>query len=177
MRSREIARRYGEALYSLAREEEKVDRVDGDYKKVLAGMAEVTGFGKYLVHPLVPKEKKNELIERSFPNITEFLGNLFSLVVRNGREGYIDLIYDEFVAVRAEEEGTTWVVVTSARELTKDDRRALSARLAETLGAKIRIKERIERDLLGGVKIEVDGKVLDGSLRARLDGLRALMEG
>lgn len=177
MRSREIARRYAEALYQLASEEDCVDRIVEDYRRAISEVAGVPEFGRFLAHPLVPRDKKNALIEKAFPDISEYLRNLFYLLIRNGREGYLGLIYEEFLSLRAEKEGVIRVGVTAAHELPQEDRDRLAARLSAVLGGRVELEERVDPGLLGGVRIEVAGKVLDGTLKAKLKGLRALLEG
>jgi len=177
VRSREIARRYAEALYRLSYEEGCVDQIEGDYRRVLSEITEVPDFSRFLTHPLVSRERKNGLVEQSFPQILGYLRNLFTLLIRNGREDYLELIYEEFLTLRAEEEGIIRVKVATAQELSLEDRDGLVNRLAKALGGRVELEERLDPDLLGGVRIEVDGKVVDATLRAKLRGLRTLIEG
>jgi len=106
-----------------------------------------------------------------------YLRNLFTLLIRNGREDYLELIYEEFLTLRAEEEGIIRVKVATAQELSLEDSDGLVNRLAKALGGRVELEERLDPDLLGGVRIEVDGKVVDATLRAKLRGLRTLIEG
>jgi F-type H+-transporting ATPase subunit delta len=177
VRSREIARRYAEALYDLAAEEGVVDSIETDYGRVLTEIEEVPDLLRFLVHPLVSREAKNALLDRTFPDLSEYLRNLFSLLICNGREGYLDLIYDEFRSLHAEAEGIVRVKVLTAKELSSEDRDRLMNRLAEGLGKRVKLEEELDRSLIGGVRIEVGGKVIDGTLRARLEGLQALLAG
>ncbi|MCK4682161.1 ATP synthase F1 subunit delta, partial [Candidatus Bipolaricaulota bacterium] len=103
--------------------------------------------------------------------------NLFVLLIRNGREGYLDLIYEEFRSLRSEEEGIVRVKVLTAKELSTKDRERLTDRLVKGLGEQVRLEEEIDVSLIGGVRIEIGGKVLDGTLRTRLEGLRSFIEG
>jgi len=177
MRSQETARRYAEALYTLAIEEGCVKALDDDYRVVVEEIAAVTDFIRYLTHPLVAREDKISLLKRAFPDISAYLHNLFALLVRNGREAYIGMIYDEFERLRGDEEGIVKVLVTTAKELGGQDRQRLSEHLSHSLGKRVRLDERIDKNLLGGLRIEVDGKVIDGSLRARLDELKTVLAG
>ena len=176
MKSREIARRYAEALYRLACEEENVEEIETDYRRVLTEIEGVPDFSRFLIHPLVSRKRKNELIDRSFPQVPVYLRNLFYLLIRNGRESYLDLIYKEFLSLRAEEEGVIQVEVATAQHLSEKDRERLSDRLTKVLGGQVTLEERVNSDLLGGVRIEIAGKVIDGTLRAKLGELRALLE-
>jgi F-type H+-transporting ATPase subunit delta len=177
MRSQETARRYAEALYTLAVEENCVETIDNDYRRVVEEIKDVPDFLRFLTHPLVSHDDKRALLSEAFPDITEYLHNLFSLLVRNGREGYIDMIYDEFERQRGSEEGIVQAQVITAQELTPEDRKRLSDHLAKKLGRQVRLDEQVDKNLIGGLRIEVDGKVIDGSLRARLDELKTVLAG
>ena len=177
MRSREISRRYAEALYKLAAEEALVDTIEEDYGRALTEIEGVPDFSRFFTHPLVSRDRKSELIDQAFPDLSEYLRNLFVLLIRNGREGYLDLIYEEFCSLRSEEEGIVRVKVLTAKELSAKDRERLTDRLAVGLGERIKLEEEVDANLIGGVRIDIGGKVLDGTLRTRLESLRSFIEG
>jgi len=177
MKSQETARRYAEALYGLAVEENCVEAIDDDYRRVVEEINDVRDFLRFLTHPLVSHNAKTGLLRKAFPDISEYLHNLFAILVRNGREGYINMIYAEFERMRGSAEGIVKVKVMTVQGLTEDDRKRLSDHLGKSLGGKVRLDEQIDESLIGGVRIEVEGKVLDGSLRARLDELRTVLAG
>ncbi len=177
MKSQEIARRYAEALYTLAVEEDCVEAIDNDYHGVVQEIKDLPDVLRFLTHPLVERNAKVTFLREAFPGISEYLHNLFAILVRNGREGYIDIIYDEFEGMRGSAEGIALVQVTTAQRLTAKDRKRLSDHLEKSLGGKVRLDEQIDENLIGGVRIEVGGKVLDGSLRARLDELKMVLTG
>ena len=177
MRSREIARRYAEALYGLAREQESVDQIEQEYRQILADVVEIPDVGRFLAHPLIAREKKDRLVDEAFPDLSGYLRNLIHLLIRNGREDYLALIYEEFLTRRSVEEEIVRVEVVTAREFSSEERRRLTDRLAGVLGRRVRLKERLDPSLLGGLRLEFDGQVIDGTLRAKLEGLRALLEG
>lgn len=177
MRSHEIARRYAEALHALACERGNADQIELEYQQILLDVAEIQKFRRFLIHPLIPREKKDQLVDRAFPGISESLRNLFRLLIRNGREGYLGLIFEEFLTLRAEEEGVIRVQVATAQAFSSEERDRLTERLMQALGRRVTLVERLEPALLGGVRLEVEGKVIDGTLRAKLEGLRAKLEG
>jgi F-type H+-transporting ATPase subunit delta len=176
VRSQEVARRYAIALYQLAAEQEAVGSTEDELRAVVDETTRTREISRYLAHPLVSRERKTEFVRVVFPDLSERMRNLFALLIRNRREAYLDLIYTEFLAARAEAEGLVPVCVTTARPLNDEERDRLTANLARALKQRVRLEERIDERLLGGVRIETDGRVIDGSLRARLDRLRARLE-
>jgi len=176
VRSQEVARRYAVALYQLAAEEDAVDAIETELRGVVDEMAASREIGRYLAHPLVPRERKGAFVDAAFPELSERMRSLFGLLIRNRREAYVDLIHAEFVATRADAEGRIPVRVTTARSLEDDERTRLIAQLEAALGRQVQLEEQVDGTLLGGARIETDGRVIDGSLRARLDGLRARLQ-
>jgi F-type H+-transporting ATPase subunit delta len=177
MKSREIAQRYAEALHRLAVEEDSQAEIESDYQEVLAEIEGVPRLQFFLSHPLVPRENKRKLIDIAFPDICSYLRNLFYLLIRNGREGYLGLIYEEFLARRAEQEGRIQIGITTAQALSEQDRTRLENRLESLLGGTVSLKERVDPGLLGGVRLEMmGGRVIDGTLQARLNRLKTLLE-
>jgi len=154
-----------------------VDTIEEDYSRVLTEIEGVPDFDRFFNHPLVSRDRKSELIDQAFPDLSEYLRNLFVLLIRNGREGYLDLIYEEFRSLRSEEEGIVRVKVLTAKELSAKDRERLMDRLAVGLGKRVQLEEEIDASLIGGVRLDIGGKVLDGTLRTRLESLRSFIEG
>jgi F-type H+-transporting ATPase subunit delta len=176
VRSQEVARRYAIALYQLAAEQDAVDATREELRAVVEEVSGNREIERYLAHPLVSRERKNDFVDRVFPDLSGRMRNLFGLLIRNRREAYVDLIYQEFLDARAEAEGLIPVSVATAHALSDEQRDRLTANLEEVLKQRVHLTERVDEGLLGGARIETDGRVIDGSLRARLEGLRARLE-
>lgn len=172
-----MARRYAEALYRLAREQGRVKEIEAEYRQVFEETGGILDFMRFLAHPLVPAKRKVEVIDRAFPALCPDLRNLLYLLVRNGREDYLGLIFEEFLGVRAKGEGTTRVGVVVARQLKDDERARLSEHLERVLGGRVELEERVDPHLIGGAKITIGEKVLDTSLEEKLERLKALLQG
>lgn len=177
MKSQEIACRYAEALHSLAGEEDRIEEVEKGYREVVSAVAEVPEFDGFFAHLLVPGEAKIKLLKTAFPELSPYLFNLFFLLVRNRRENYLSLIYKEFIRLCAEAEGVMQAEATVARKLSTTDHTRLASCLGRAMGCQIELEEKVDPGLLGGVRIEINGKVIDGTLRAKLGGLKNLLEG
>lgn len=176
MRSQEVARRYAVALYQLAADQETIDSVEEELRAVVDQSQETREITRYLAHPLLSRDRKEAFVGALFPDLSPTMHNLFGLLIRNRRESYLDLIYSELLAVRAEAENRVPVCVTTAETLSEDERQRLISHLEEGMHRRVRLEERIDERLLGGARIETEGRVLDGSLRARLNRLRAELE-
>ena len=176
MRSQEVARRYASALYQLAAEGDSVGSTEDELRSVVEEVTQARDIGQYLAHPLVSRGRKTEFVRAVFPDLSEGVRNLFRLLIRNRRESYLDLIYEEFLGVRAKAEGLIPVSVTTTKPLSNEQRDRLTSNLEEALKQRVQLTERIDERLLGGARIETEGRVIDGSLRARLGALRVRLE-
>lgn len=176
MRSQEIARRYAAALYQVSAEENVVQSIDEELAALAQGTSDGAQVRRFLSHPLIPRETKSAFLEQAFPETTSRMKTFLELLLRNRRETYIDLIYDEFVTIRTADEGRVQVTVNTARALSDDERSRLSERLEAALKRPVRLVERMDETMLGGARIEAAGHVLDGTLRARLSELRKQLE-
>jgi F-type H+-transporting ATPase subunit delta len=172
VRSQEIARRYAAALYQVSVEDGLVQEIEDELASVAKGTSDELEVRRFLAHPLVPGEKKLEFLSIAFPDTSRRMKSFLDLLIHNRRETYLDLIRDEFVDIRAAEEGRAQVTVTSAQPLSEEDRMRLRNRLEEVLRRPVTLEERIDESTLGGARIETAGHVMDGTVRARLAELR-----
>jgi F-type H+-transporting ATPase subunit delta len=176
VRSQEIARRYAAALYQVSVEDGAVQKIDDELASLAAGTSDGAEVRRFLAHPLISREKKSVFLEKAFPETTNRMRNFLELLVHNRRESYLDLIYEEFVSIRTADEGMIQVTLRTAQALSDEDRGRVRARLESALSRPVRLAERIDADMLGGVRIEAAGHVLDGTIRARLSDLRRQLE-
>ncbi len=177
MRSQEIARRYAQAVHEVAAEDGTLDLTGRELASLAEEISSVEEAYRYLAHPLVPQEEKERFFDRAFPNVSERIRCLLGILVRNRRETYIDLIYEEFVSLRTEAEHTLRVRILTAQPLSEEDRTRVRTRIEKAVKRSVVLDEQCAPSLIGGARIEVDGHVLDGSVRARLAELGKQMEG
>jgi F-type H+-transporting ATPase subunit delta len=176
VRSREIAERYAGALYEVAVERGAVPAVAEEMKTLVDEVYEVKDLVRFLTHPLISRERKTELVGAAFPDLSPSVANMVGLLIRNRREGYLDLIYDAFLEAQAAAEQLARVRVVTAAPLTDEDRRRLKERLERALGQAVSLEEDLAGELLAGARIEVQGRTVDASVRARLARLRDALE-
>lgn len=97
--------------------------------------------------------------------------NFLKLLIENDRVAVLPEISEHFDALKAKVENSVDAVVTSAVALSKDQLDAMADSLRKRLGREVRITTEIDETLIGGAVIRAGDVVIDGSLRARLEGL------
>jgi len=154
LRSRDVARQIAEDLYALAPEEKTADALERELREIAAATEARSG---------APAAEKR-IVEAAFPEASDGFRHLMGLLVR-------DLVLGEFLAVRAEAEGVARVRVVTAQALSGEEKERFAGSLAHALGMKVKLEESVDPGVLAGARIEIEGRTLDGTLRARLDQL------
>ena len=173
-----IARPYARAIFEIA---------DGagalaDWSESLAVAGQLLGdrdLVEYLGDPELSDGRRFEFLTGLFdkagsPRLAgddKKGSNFLKLLIENGRAGVLPEISAHFEALKAEVENSVDAVVTSAVALRKEQLDEIAASLKKRLGREVRITTEIDETLIGGAVIRAGDVVIDGSLRARLNGL------
>jgi F-type H+-transporting ATPase subunit delta len=176
MARKSYARRYSQAVFSIAREKSELDRWQSDLKKIaaLAGDAELIAF---LENPKIRFEDKAKLLAKALGKVNPLALNLVYLLVTKGRFSMVADIADEYQRLLDSYRGIEQAEVTTAIPLDEKDRRKLEKRLEMIVGKKVVVKSKVDPDVLGGVVARVGGKLLDGSTRSKLMALKKALAG
>ena len=97
------------------------------------------------------------------------------MLLENGRVSVMPEIATQFEALKAKIENSVDATVTTATKLSKKQVQEIAAALKKRLGRDVKIETEIDEKLIGGAVIRAGDVVIDGSLRARLEGLAAAL--
>ena len=101
------------------------------------------------------------------PDLERFVG----LLVKNGRQEYLRRIFRTFVDLYCGSAGLRHVILTTAAPAPELEKR-LCTELQQRLGCRIMLETEVDPELIGGYRVEVDGKMLDATVRRQLQVLR-----
>ncbi|MFB6215180.1 MAG: ATP synthase F1 subunit delta [Candidatus Bipolaricaulia bacterium] len=180
MKSIEVADRYAQAVYELGREEGILDVLQSDLKEVNEVIGTNDEFLPFLIHPLVSNEDKRALLEEIFgESLSREAMNFLKLLVGKDREDYIPLIYERVKKLRMDRDEIVEVEVTFPPSFDREEVvNRVESNLREILDREVWITEVAEdEDLIGGVRLKVGERVIDGSVRGSLEGLREFILG
>ena len=167
---------YGDALYDLAAEEALCDELLEQVKLLARLFRENPQYPALLASPDIPLEERLHLIGEALSGqVHPYLVNFLRLLCQRSR---LPAYYDcaaRFEQCWLEAHHTVKGRVTSAVPLSEEQLAALSARMGETLGKRVLLEGRVSPSLIGGVRVEIEGRVWDGSLRGRLEELGGLL--
>lgn len=166
------ARRYAEAAFQIAREERAIERWEADLERLRAALEEPT-LRALVEHPAVPYAQKAGVIRRVVSDVSEGPLKLVLLMIRRGRPRAIEAMIDRFAELVRRHRGVALAEVRSALPLDDAQREELARRLAELTESKVQLNEVVDESLIGGVTIRIGDQLYDGSVRSRLERLRA----
>jgi F-type H+-transporting ATPase subunit delta len=171
-----VARPYAEAAFKLADEAGALAK----WSEMLAALAQVARDPR--VHAAVtdPNLSDAQVAGLFISILSGRLGgdaeNFVRVLAQNGRLELLPEIGQQFEALRNEREGVIEAEVQSAFELSEPQLADLVQRLEKKTGRKVRAHVSVDRELIGGVKVVLGDKVIDGSARAQLGALETALK-
>ena len=164
------ANRYGSAIFELATEEGRID----EWRRQLIAICDLVSdpvVEAVLVNPTIPAAQRMELI--AAPKFLEpEATNLVRMLIESGRVDQAAGILDEYERLADEAAGRVRATVTTAVELSTDDRERLGRQLSARLGREVRLTAAVDRRIVGGLKLQYGDHLVDASLASRLQQLR-----
>jgi F-type H+-transporting ATPase subunit delta len=170
-------RSYAQALYNAARAQGVVQRLIEESKMLASILNQKPTFRRFLESPNIPRDKKRDLVKRSFEDrINILLMNLLLMMVDRERAIILSEILEEFQEIAERAEGIFPATVVSARELGFQEKLRLKTSLEKYTGVHLRIRYQVRPALLGGIVFRFQDKLVDGSVRHGLDSIRRIFE-
>ncbi len=161
---------YGEAVFELALEENKLNAFLNEAKDMRDILSANEDLLKLLNHPKIVREEKTKIMENIFKGrcSDEMMGFL-DIVVKKGRHNDLIPMLNHFIARAKKEKGIGIVYVTSAISLTAIQKQAITEKL-QTLTSykKFEFHYEVRPEIIGGLIIRVDDRVVDSSIKTRL---------
>jgi F-type H+-transporting ATPase subunit delta len=167
------ARRYAEAAFEIGRADGTLDDWERDLAAV-AGALRSAELRRLVEHPAVAYADKERVLRRVVgEGVSEQALNLVLLMIRRGRPGAIERMVTHFAELLRGERGIALAEVRSARALEDPQRAAVAEGLAGLTGQKVEMNETVDETLIGGISVRIGDTLYDGSVRNRLERLRA----
>jgi F-type H+-transporting ATPase subunit delta len=171
-----VARPYAEAAFKLADEAGSLER----WSEMLAALALVGDDARVRAAAADPRlsdaQRAGLFIAILGGRLSGEAENFVRVLAQNDRLSLLPEIRAQFEVLKNEREGVVEAEVQSAFELSEAQLRDLVGRLEKKVGRQVRAHVSIDRELIGGVKIVLGDKVIDGSARAQLAALEAALK-
>lgn len=174
-----LAGRYATALFDLAQESKAVDTVHASLKTVAAALAEGGDFARLTTSPLVGRQAARNAVTAvaSAMKLDELTVKFLGVLAQNRRLPVLADIVHAFGRLVTAYKGETTAEVISAHALSKTQLTALSKKLKAGLGRDVALEARVDPSILGGLIVKIGSKMIDSSLKTKLDTLSFAMKG
>jgi len=174
-----LAARYATAIFELASEEKSTDALERDFaalKVLIAGSPDLARLVKAPVFTRDEQAKGLDAVLRAMEASPLAVRIVLLLAAKRRLFALTDII-DAFQAMVSKQRGEVDAQVTSARALSDSETEELKRILKSKLGRDARLQAKVDPSLLGGLVVKVGSRMIDSSLRTKLDGIRAAMRG
>lgn len=173
-----VAGRYATALFELGVEANSLDQILNELNRFHAVMDEVDDLSRLVKSPVFTAEEQQRAIAAILEKmqIEGLTANFLKLVARNRRLFVASDMIKAFRALIARHRGQTSAEVISAVKLEDGQLRALREALKAALGKDVQLDERVDASLLGGLVVKIGSRMIDNSLRSKLNTLRTAMK-
>ena len=173
----QAGRVYGEALYQLCQEEGLTHQVLSQLRCLQQSFASEPDFIRLLASPSIPKEERCAILDQSFrAKIHTYVLNFLKILTEKGYIRHFDDCCKAFIANYNPDNGILPVTAVTALELTQGQKQRLMEKLATVTGKTIELTNQVDPAVLGGMRLDYDGKRLDDTIAHRLDAIRSLLQ-
>lgn len=164
-----LAKRYAEAFFQIALDENKIEELEKDLGKICDLIESCADLKNFLYNPVISHRETNRVMEQVLNDeVSTHSLNFMKLLVDKGREKLIFSILSEFGQLKLKNDNIVEVEVTSAVPLKQEQKNKLLKKLEEYTGKKVQMEEKINSELLAGLKVRIRDLVVEDTLDLRL---------
>jgi F-type H+-transporting ATPase subunit delta len=164
-------RRYADAAFEIGIRDGTLEVWRRELEAATETVADPALLG-VLASPAIPLDQRLDAAQKVFAKLSQPVRNLILLLVRRGRIEQLPRVTAEFVRRDDERNGLTHATATSAAPLGEEEIRDIAARLEQMTGTRVSLDTNVDPSILGGIVVRIGDRLIDGSVRGRLERLR-----
>ena len=174
-----LAGRYATALFELARDQKQIEAVSQSLDRLKAALANSPEFATLTTSPLVGRDEamRATLATADSLGVDPLTRNFLGVLAKGRRLAQLGNVIRDFNKLAAHHRGETTAEVTSAHPLNDDQVAALKAKLKASIGRDVAVDLRVDPSILGGLVVRVGSRMIDSSIKTKLDNLALAMKG
>ena len=173
----EVGSVYGESLYELAKEESLDALIGGQIAALQEAFRQEPDFVRLLSSPNLTKAERCQILDQSFRSkVHAYVLNFMKILTEKNYVRYFSDCCDAYTARYNQDNDILTVTAVTAVALTPAQTEKLTEKLSRITGKQIALKNRIESNVLGGMRLDYDGQRLDDTVSHRLDAIRDLLD-
>ncbi|MCQ2478384.1 MAG: ATP synthase F1 subunit delta [Clostridia bacterium] len=172
----EISREYAEALFALAKEENDTSGVLKSLDLVADVFNKNPEYLTFLNSLSIPANERTDAIKEALSGkISDCVLNFLCLICERNRANIFFECVEYYKDLYRFDKNITVVSVKSSVELSPQQKSKLKSKLEKMLGGSAEITYTVDKSLIGGMVIETNGKIIDGSLKTKLHGIKEVI--
>jgi F-type H+-transporting ATPase subunit delta len=174
-----VAGRYAAALFELAEEQKKLDEVAADIATIRALLVESADLRRLVASPVLGRDAQGAALAAVLEKagVSEMTRNFAAVVARNRRLFVLDSMCVGYRQLLASARGEMTAEIMTAEPLTDAQQASLEQELRTAMGSKVTLETRVDASLLGGMIVKVGSRMVDSSLRTKLQRLELSLKG
>lgn len=171
-----VAATYAEALFEAASDAGAVDAVAGEIADFAAAVDESADLRQFLDNPEIEGRAKKAAVKELSSTANPITANFLQVLIDRGRITEFPEIARAFADRVAAEEGRLEVEAVTAVPLPDDLRTRIVDEISRKTGRSVDLTESVDPEIVGGLVLRIGGAVVDGSVRHRIEELRAALQ-
>jgi len=171
-----LDRRYALAIYEVAEEKGKVEQYLEELRNIVALINDDEKFLELIKHPQVSTSSKKKLFEQIFKDkIDRDLLSFLLVLIEKGRILQLEGKLKEMEKIHLEKNDKVIAKVKTVIPLIDEERKSLTEKLETKFNKKVLLEEEIDSSIIGGIYVQVDNEVIDGTVKSKLEEMKKLM--
>jgi len=172
-----VERRYAGAFLDIALSKGDIDSFQSELDELTVFFNSQEEFRLFLLNPEVRTETKKAVVKKALSNsLKAETVNLIMLLLDKGRIGHLPGIYEEFVRLADKKKNILNMTIISASELDKTHIDKIKAKYAAHYNSSmVKAEVKVDRELIGGVRVVIGDRVIDDTLKGRLESLKEVL--
>ncbi len=176
MANQRAAQRYATALFSLAKERGSIDSIGQELDGIVSLFDANAEVQEFFEAPVIDRTEKASAILEAFEHrVNELTLHTLLLLVQKRREALLKEVVSAYHGLALAEQALAPLTLTSARPLQPDELQAMVARLTDLYGKEFSVTEAVDPELIGGIRVLMGDRRLDGSIAGRLEKIAATL--
>jgi F-type H+-transporting ATPase subunit delta len=173
-----IAERYATAIFELAQESKSLPKLESNLTDLANALDDSADLRDLIASPVVSREDQGKAIAAIADKmgLVPDLQNGLALMARKRRLFVLPQLINQLRAMIAEAKGEMTADVVSATKLSAAQSKKLAETLKKTVGKDVKINATVDESLIGGLVVKVGSKMIDTSIRSRLNSLQNAMK-
>lgn len=174
MSNSRLSKRYARALFNLGQEDGSFNKYGQELEEFTSFCHKYSEFGEAISNPIFPIEERKKVLQTVLKKsgFSELMNNFLNLLLDKNRIGAIDAITKHYASLTDEASNITHAEIIAAKPLKDKTLKKLVKSLEGIISKKIKPEVKESPELIGGIVVKIGDLVLDGSVKAQLEGLK-----